>query len=331
MMHNRQLEQEVAERAQIEHALRQSEERFKAQYKGMPVPTYTWQMQDDDLVLIDYNDAAEIITQGGIKQMLGTRMTEIYRNAPDIIADMTACYEEKTIRQKEMSYRLRTTGEEKVFNVRYVFVPPDLVLVHTEDITKHRQTEHRLEQLNHLNESLFYPGSLTDKLKRVTDGIVEIFDADFARIWITKPGDLSESGCFHAGNAKEPHACKYRERCLHLIASSGRYSHTDGEVHRRVPRQNKLNLAGDRIAPAVLRFLCAIMALASIRNMPILFLASSGDCILKQNLTAQELVSRLSKKPSQNLVGLCGLNPNSGKAAPFGSSFPKNLYNYKQW
>ena len=29
--------------------------------------------------------------------------------------------------------------------------------------------------------------------------------------------------------------CRYRDKCLHLLASSGRYTHTDGKDHRRVP------------------------------------------------------------------------------------------------
>ena len=32
-----------------------------------------------------------------------------------------------------------------------------------------------------------------------------------------------------------PHVCRYRDRCLHLLASSGRYTHIDGQAHRRVP------------------------------------------------------------------------------------------------
>ena len=32
-----------------------------------------------------------------------------------------------------------------------------------------------------------------------------------------------------------PHACRFRDGCLHLLASSGRYTHLDGKGHRRVP------------------------------------------------------------------------------------------------
>ena len=93
----------------------------------------------------------------------------------------------------------------------------------------------RQEQLNLLQQTLLSPGKLELKLKKITDSIVEIFGADFCRIWITSPGDLCEVGCVHATVTEGPHVCRYRDRCLRLIASSGRYTHTDGEVHRRVP------------------------------------------------------------------------------------------------
>lgn len=97
-----------------------------------------------------------------------------------------------------------------------------------------KRAEERIKGLNRLKENLF-SGSLAQKLKFITDGVVEIFEADFARIWVMKPGDLCDSGCFHAGVTEGPHVCRHRDRCLCLVASSGRYTHTDGEVHGRVP------------------------------------------------------------------------------------------------
>jgi two-component system cell cycle sensor histidine kinase/response regulator CckA len=103
-----------------------------------------------------------------------------------------------------------------------------------EEPVEPRRTEEPIEQLNLLKEQLLGPGTLKERLKRITDSVVENFDADFCRIWITKPGDLCDSGCFHAGVTEGPHVCHYRERCLHLMASSGRYIHIDGG-HGRVP------------------------------------------------------------------------------------------------
>ena len=110
------------------------------------------------------------------------------------------------------------------------------------DVTKRKQAELSLEssimrqkQLNQLQSDLLASAKLEQKLKMITGGVVNIFGADFCRIWITSPGDLCEDGCKHALVTEGPHVCRYRDRCLHLLASSGRYTHIDGEGHRRVP------------------------------------------------------------------------------------------------
>ncbi len=97
------------------------------------------------------------------------------------------------------------------------------------------QTLARQKYLNLLQQDLLGQGPLKQQLKRITDGAVKAFDADFCRIWVIRPGDLCESGCIHATATEGPDVCRHREHCLHLLASSGRYTHTDGKVHRRVP------------------------------------------------------------------------------------------------
>ena len=89
--------------------------------------------------------------------------------------------------------------------------------------------------INLLQQSLLEPVPLEERLRRVTDGIVRIFDADFCRIWLIRPGDLCQRECIHAAAKDGPHVCRCRDRCLHLLASSGRYTHIDGQGHRRVP------------------------------------------------------------------------------------------------
>ena len=93
----------------------------------------------------------------------------------------------------------------------------------------------RLEKLNLLQQTLLSSGKLEEKLKNITDSVVDIFGAEFCHIWITSSGDLCEVGCIHAGVTDGPHVCRYRDKCLRLLSSSGRYTHTNSEVHRRVP------------------------------------------------------------------------------------------------
>lgn len=86
-----------------------------------------------------------------------------------------------------------------------------------------------------MQRSLLRPIPLADKFRIITDSAVRLFDADFCRIWMIQPGDLCEQGCIHAEVCEGPHVCRYRDKCLHLMASSGRYTHIDGKTHRRVP------------------------------------------------------------------------------------------------
>ena len=92
----------------------------------------------------------------------------------------------------------------------------------------------RLEGVNQLREDLLFPASLADKFKKITEAAVKLMDLDFCRIWIVQPSDLCEAGCIHADATEGPCACRDREKCLHLVSSSGRYTHVDGD-HQRVP------------------------------------------------------------------------------------------------
>ncbi len=103
------------------------------------------------------------------------------------------------------------------------------------DITERVKAETRIKKLNRMQNALLNPGEMGEKLKIITDGVVDIFGADFCRIWLMGPGDRCNSTCLHAAIKEGPHMCVKRDKCLHLVSSSGRYMHIDGGVHARVP------------------------------------------------------------------------------------------------
>lgn len=137
---------DVTDRRQMEEALREAGQALRAQYKGIPIPTYTWQKGEDDLVLVDFNDAGARITQGKISGLIGIKAGEMYHDMPQILDDLTRCFAEQTVIKRELIYTFRTTGELKHLAVQYAYVPPDLVLVHADDITERKEMEEALRR-----------------------------------------------------------------------------------------------------------------------------------------------------------------------------------------
>ena len=117
--------------AELNSKLAENEERMRLQFNGVPVPTYIWQSVDDDFKLIDHNDAASEITHGKIHEMLGIGARQFYADAPFVREELTRCYKQQKTFETEATYKYRTTGEEKLLAVKYGYLPPNMIIVHT--------------------------------------------------------------------------------------------------------------------------------------------------------------------------------------------------------
>ena len=155
-----------------EAALHESNERSKALFKGIPTPTYAWRKVGEEFVLVDYSDAAEAVTRGGIKELMGATARTLYADMPDVVTDMARCFTERAAISRDMRYGMRTTGATCELAVTYGFVPPDTVVVYAQDITEKKLADEALgrsaAQLSLIVEHL--PGSIwtTDRELRIT-------------------------------------------------------------------------------------------------------------------------------------------------------------------
>jgi PAS domain S-box-containing protein len=91
---------------------------------------------------------------------MGVKADVLYADGPDILADMARCASEQCTLHRYMRYRFRTTGEEKDFSVTYVYLPPDLVMIHTEDVTERVRAETALRETNDMLQSLILASPL---------------------------------------------------------------------------------------------------------------------------------------------------------------------------
>jgi len=127
--------------------------------------------------------------------------------------------------------QLAKSFEQMMINLKKITASRDEL---NHEITERKRTERRVERLNILKESLLGSDPLAEKLKWITDSVVDILNADFARIWLIRKGDICDSVCAHTRTSDVSNPCYDTDKCLHLMASSGRYTHLDGP-HGRIP------------------------------------------------------------------------------------------------
>jgi PAS domain S-box-containing protein len=149
---------EVTEQRVTATALAESEARFGAQYRGIPIPTYTWQRKDEDFELIDYNDDAICANNGTIVDMLGSSASELFKYSPEVLETFRHCFQEKiTIEQEYFGWFL-PVGDRKHFDITYVPVPPDMVMVHVQDATARKfaseDMQAKIEELQAAEEEI---------------------------------------------------------------------------------------------------------------------------------------------------------------------------------
>ncbi len=134
---------------------KQAEEKLEGIYQATPVATYTWQKTSEDFILVKFNRAADAITMGHASEFLGSKASEMYAANPSIIRDMTRCFRTKKPIKQKMEYFFRVTGQKKLLNVTYVYVPNDLLIVYTEDITERQKAEELIEESENKYRTLF--------------------------------------------------------------------------------------------------------------------------------------------------------------------------------
>jgi PAS domain S-box-containing protein len=229
---------DITERKQIEDGVRENEARFHSIFHdaavGMAVVSPEGQLMQVNRAMcgfLGYEEAelvgktVQAITHPEDWEMTARRIREALSGGPPI-------------QWLEKRYLHRTGqvlwGEANASVVRDAHGEPSCLVTQVLDITARKRVEQRVLQVNSWKEQLLGPKSLRQKLQIITDGVVDVLRADFARIWAIKESDLCEQGCRYASITAGPDVCLDRNHCLHLVASSGRYRGVEGS-HRRVP------------------------------------------------------------------------------------------------
>jgi signal transduction histidine kinase/ActR/RegA family two-component response regulator len=124
--------------------------RLRSQFSNIPVPTHVWRRVEHDgvkqFVLADFNEAALKLSRGRMASHIGEPARQFLALNPSAIDDLERCLDTGVTFQREMDWTLRTTGEMRRMIVTYAAAPPDMVIVHGEDVTDRQKLEQQLRQ-----------------------------------------------------------------------------------------------------------------------------------------------------------------------------------------
>ena len=119
---------------------------FKSIYMSSPIPSFIWKKKDNDFYLIHYNNALNVLTKNEIHKCFGRKLSNIFANNSMMSLDIRNCYNNKLNYCKEIKYSLGSLVKGKSFIATFIHIPPDLVVVFTEDVTKQKAIEKTLRK-----------------------------------------------------------------------------------------------------------------------------------------------------------------------------------------
>ncbi|MBX6363882.1 MAG: PAS domain S-box protein, partial [Gemmatimonadetes bacterium] len=135
---------EVTRARAAQAALEASEHRFRSQYHDFPIPTFTWRADGDDLTLVDCNAAGLEVSSG--RAVVGARAADYFADDPATAAVLRRALADRTTFSIDSPHR-SPDGTPRVVRFRASFVPPDLVVVQTADVTAEQHAEQLRSQL----------------------------------------------------------------------------------------------------------------------------------------------------------------------------------------
>lgn len=116
-----------------------------------PIQRYIWKNVGDDFILVDYNEVVEDVSNGTILEYIGCKASELYADRPDLLEIFPKCSSSGKMISMESPSCFRSCVKDKVYKVIFSTLPPNLVVVACQDISKNKTNSDAMRAAQSIN------------------------------------------------------------------------------------------------------------------------------------------------------------------------------------
>lgn len=124
--------------------LAEERSRTRAIYDHLPHPSFVFGLGPAGFRLLDFNRAADALTHGQLESRIGEPAQTFEGEIPEITSDLFQCVYGREPVEREALCHLPGAANPYQMALSYGVIPPNLVLLHAQDVTEQRLTEVQL-------------------------------------------------------------------------------------------------------------------------------------------------------------------------------------------
>ncbi|MDZ7400781.1 MAG: PAS domain S-box protein [candidate division KSB1 bacterium] len=124
-------------------------------FQHSPIPAFIFRKIKDEFILVDFNTEACKITEGKIEALLGSSFSNLTKNLPEAQQEIERCFVHQSTVEICRNYRLLTTNQTRALATKYIYLPPDRVVIFSQDVTMIREMNKYLDDSRRWHQELF--------------------------------------------------------------------------------------------------------------------------------------------------------------------------------
>jgi signal transduction histidine kinase/CheY-like chemotaxis protein len=157
---------------------KRAEQKTRAIYDHLPGASFVWQRMEDRFALVDLNEAARGVVARDADDCTGRMPHELLPGLPHLCEDLARVCGERAPVRREVQCALPGSHDPRHLALTYWFLPDEMVVLYTEDITRQRQAEEQLKLIQRLEAVGRLAGGIAHDFNNLLSVIVGT--ADFA-------------------------------------------------------------------------------------------------------------------------------------------------------